>query len=53
MPKAEFTCPIKQAINNTIFIFHPILMKFGEVVVHLGILQLHPVSSKSDEKQKS
>ena len=35
------------------FVFHPILMKLGNVVVSMGILQLHQVSSKSDEKQKS
>ena len=35
----------KWAINNFFFVFHPILMKFGEVVI---VLQLHQVSSKSD-----
>ena len=25
----------KQAINKTFFIFHPILMKLGEIVVHM------------------
>ena len=35
-------------------VFHPILMKFGEIVVHTQwLLQLHQVSSKSDEKEKS
>ena len=39
----------KWAINKTFFfIFNPILIKLGEVVV-----QLHQVSSKLDEKQKS
>ena len=28
-------------------------MKVGEMVVHMDKLQLHQVSSKSDEKQKS
>ena len=37
------------------FVFHRILMKLGEVVVHMGttLLQHHQVSSKSDEKQKT
>ena len=47
---------VKWATNKT-FVFHPILMRLGEVVVHMAtagtILQLHRVSSKSDEKQKS
>ena len=43
---------VKWTINKAFFIFHPILMKLGEVVVHPCVLQLHPVSPKSDEKQK-
>ena len=27
---------VKWAINKTFFVFHPILMKLGEVVVHMG-----------------
>ena len=27
---------IKCAINKTLFVFHPILMKLAEVVVHMG-----------------
>ena len=27
---------VKWAINTYFFVFHPILMKFGEVVVHMG-----------------
>ena len=39
--------------NENFFVFHPILMKLGEVVVHMGTtIQLHQDSSKSDEKQK-
>ena len=26
----------KQAINKTFFVFHPILMKLGEIVLHMG-----------------
>ena len=40
---------VKWDLNKTFFVFHPILMKLGEV--SSGIL--HQVSSKLDEKQKS
>ena len=43
---AKFTCPlteplkddtsVKWAIYETFFVFHPILMTPGEVVVHMG-----------------
>ena len=43
---------VKQSIIKTFFVFHPILMKLGEVVVRMGwVLQFHQVSSKSDEKK--
>ena len=41
----------KWAINKT-FVFHPILMKIGEIVVHMGIYNFANFLSKSDEKQK-
>ena len=45
---------VKWAINKTFFVFQAILMKLGEVVCNTYgyLLQLHQVSSKSDEKQK-
>ena len=43
----------KQAINKTFFVFHPILMKLGEIVVHMDNYNFTQGSSKSDEKQKS
>ena len=44
----------KMAINKTFVVFHPILMKLGEVVAtYPWVLQFHQVSTKSDEKQKT
>ena len=44
----------KRAIGKTFFVFYPILMKLGKVIVssYPCELQFHQVSSKSDEKQK-
>ena len=42
----------KRAINKTFFVFHPILIKLGEVGSTHFVLQFHQVSSKSDEEQK-
>ena len=43
------------AYNQNFFVFHPMFMKLGEIVVPMYtiVLQLRQVSSKSDEKQKS
>ena len=46
---------VKWAIDKNIFVFHPILMKLGEVVdlcVHCTCTITSPSLSKSDEKQK-
>ena len=47
----------KTGYYKNFFVFHPFLMKLGEVVVlvthwPLCVLQFHQVLSKSDEKQK-
>ena len=48
------THPFNRILRKLFFVFHPILMKLGEVVVSIpSVLQLHQISSKSDEKQKS
>ena len=38
--------------NKNVFVFYPILMKLGEVVVQMATTTSHELSSKLDEKQK-